>query len=660
MPGVGSNLDVNSIVSQLMAVERQPISLLDTKEAAYQAKVSAFGSVQSALAALKTSIDALNTPSKFQGYTATPADTSILSATTSSIASAGTVAVQVDKLAQSQVLTAAGRASMTDAVGAGTTTTLTIQFGTISGGTLTSGIYSSATFAQDAGATSGTVTLTDKNNSLTGIRDAINAAGIGVKASIVNDGSATSPYRLVLQSTGTGANRSMKISVSGDATIGTLLSEDPQGTQNLTQATAAQNASLSVNGIALTSASNTVTGAVQGVTLNLLKEGSSNVTIARDTSGIGNLVQSFVKSFNDLNKTIQQLSGYDATTKQGGVLIGDSGVRSIQARMRDALTLNLSGGSLKNLSQVGVTLQRDGSLAFDSSKLSDALATDANGVLGLFATLGTATDSLVSMTSSTASTKSGVYAVNVSALATQGTLVGAAAAGLTITSGSNDQLAVSLDGATATVTLAAGTYTAATLATAVQAAINGASAFSSKSLSVAVTEATGILSIKSTSYGSSSKVSLSGTAAAGLLGGTPTATAGTDVAGTINGAAATGAGQYLTGAKGNAAEGLKLLINNGSTGDRGMVTFSTGYASFMSSMLDDFLGESGIVTSKENSLNASIKDIGKRRDVLNQRLISVEARYRAMFTQLDTALAKMSSESSFLTQELTRLANLQG
>jgi flagellar hook-associated protein 2 len=658
LPGVGSNLDVNSIVSQLMAVEKQPIQLLDTKEAAFQAKVSAFGSVQSALSAFKSSIDALNTPSKFQGFSATAADTTVLTATASSIASAGTVSVQVDKLAQSQVISTAGRANVTDTIGAGTATTLTFQFGTISGGTLANGLYTGASFAQDAGASSGTVTINDKNNSLTGIRDAINAANVGVKASIINDGSATNPNRLVLQATGSGGNRSMKISVSGDAALSTLLSQDPAATQNLAQSQAAQNASLSVNGIALISATNTVSGAVQGVTLNLLKTGSTTVSIARDTSGIGTLVQAFVKTFNDLNQTIQQLSGYDATAKQGGVLIGDSAVRSIQARIRDALTLNLSSGSLKNLSQVGVTLQRDGSLAFDSSKLSAALASDASGVLGLFSTLGTATDSLVSVSGSTAKTKSGVYAVNISALATQGSLVGTGAAGLTISAGSNNQFSVSVDGTTASVTLAAGSYTADTLATALQSAINGAAALSAKGLGVTVTQSAGVLSIKSNSYGSGSKVLLSGTGAANALGGTPVPVDGTDVAGTINGSVGVGSGQFLTGAKGNSAEGLKLLINNGSIGDRGTVKFSSGYATYMSTMLDDFLSDKGIVKSRTTGLNASIKDIDHHRDVLNQRLVGVEARYRAMFTRLDTTLAKLTSDGNFLTQQLQQLSNL--
>jgi flagellar hook-associated protein 2 len=144
---------------------------------------------------------------------------------------------------------------------------------------------------------------------------------------------------------------------------------------------------------------------------------------------------------------------------------------------------------------------------------------------------------------------------------------------------------------------------------------------------------------------------LSGSGAANVLGGSPAPVNGTDVAGTINESAGVGSGQFLTGAKGNAAEGLKLLINNGSTGDRGTVKFSSGYATYMSTMLDDFLSDKGIV-------NSSIKDIGHQRDVLNQRLVGVEARYRAMFTRLDTTLAKLTADGNFLTQQLQQLSNL--
>src|SRR5688500_16641185 len=138
-PGIGSNLDVNSIVSQLMAIEQRPRTLLDTKEAAYQARLSAYGQLRSALASLQSAVQALALPSRFEARTAIAADPSILSASASASAASGTYELVVSQLAQRQSLSAAGQSSVSAAIGSGTATTLTFEFGTISGGTLTNG-----------------------------------------------------------------------------------------------------------------------------------------------------------------------------------------------------------------------------------------------------------------------------------------------------------------------------------------------------------------------------------------------------------------------------------------------------------------------------------------------------------------------------------------
>src|SRR6185312_4893561 len=172
----------------------------------YQAELSAYGTVNSALSALQSSISTLNSPSSFKVLSASTSDSTVLTASAASNAAAGSYNVQVSQLAQAQTLVAAGQANTTQSIGSGVPTTITFQFGTISGGTLANGTYSGATFSQDGTVASGTVTIDSSNNSLPGIRDAINAANIGVTASIVNDGGA-SPYRLVLQSSSTGGAR---------------------------------------------------------------------------------------------------------------------------------------------------------------------------------------------------------------------------------------------------------------------------------------------------------------------------------------------------------------------------------------------------------------------------------------------------------------------
>jgi flagellar hook-associated protein 2 len=574
----------------------------------------------------------------------------------------------VSLLAQAQNILTAGRASTTAAIGDGTATTLTLQFGAISG-TLVNGVYSNpgTTFTQDPTQATGTVTIDSSNNSLQGIRDAINAAKIGVTATIVSDGNATIPNHLVLTSNKTGANSGMKISVSGgDGTIDTLMGYDPTALQHMTQSSAAQNAALTVNGIAISSATNIVSGAVQGVTLNLAKLGITTLAVARDTASVQSAINAFVKGYNDLNGTLKSLTSYNADTKQAGALLGDPTAPAIQSQVRKMLTSSVTGlgSSLTTLSQIGVTFQKDGTLAVDATKLQSAITNNFSDIAGLLATIGTTSDSTVAYVSSTAATKAGSYALYVSKLATQGALTGNVDlnAAPTVIAASTT-LSATVDGTSASVALTAGSYTSAQLAAMVQSAINGTSAFSKLSSSISATiDGNGYLNLVSNRYGSASKVNIAsgtGTSAATLMGVTPpVGTTGIDAAGTINGIAAIGAGQNLTGATGSSVEGLKLLISGGVEGvARGLVNFSQGYAYQLNSLMDGYLGSGGMISGRTAGINSSIKDIGRVRDRMNASLASTEKRYRAQFTALDLIVSKMTTTSTFLTQQLTALGN---
>ncbi|MDO8464115.1 MAG: flagellar filament capping protein FliD [Gallionella sp.] len=672
-PGIGSGLDVNGIVTKLMAVESQPLNALITKEAAYQAKLSAYGTLSGALSSFQGTVQGLNDPAKFQSLNASSSDATVATASASSIAVAGSYALDISKIAQSQKLVAAGQTSTTAGIGSGTTT-LTFDFGTISGtlapyvpATGVGGTYTASAFLSNGSGTK-TVTIDATNNTLSGIRDAINTAKIGVTASIINDGGA-SPYRLVLSSDNAGQSNSIKITADAgaDAQIKALLSQDPTGavgvTQNMQQTLVAQNTEMTVNGVFVSKTGSTLTDVVPGVTLNALKIGTSTVTVARDSSGVTTAVNAFIKGYNDLSKTLKDSSSYDPATKKAGILQGDSSVRTIQSQIRALLGNSLTGNlAYTNLSQVGITLQKDGALALDSSKLQTALAANPVDVAALFTTTGKTSDSLVSYVSSTSSTKPGTFALGVTQLATQGNVVGTVAtpAGLTITAGVNDTLSVMVDGVPATVTLAPGApyASAAALAAEVQAKINGASALSGAGISVAVTQTGGIMTLTSNRYGSTTSVSVGGNGATNLLGAAPISTAGVDVAGTLDGAAGTGSGQNLTGAAGN-AEGLKLLIIGGAAGvgvSRGTVSFSQGYAYQLDKLLSSFLGSTGVIAAKTEGANKSIKDIGNQRDVFNRRLAAIEARYRKQFSALDVTMASMSQTSSYLTQQLASLS----
>lgn len=379
-------LDVASLVSQLMTVERQPIDKLNTKVASYQTKISSLATLKGLASSFQTALQSLS--NSLQGFSATPSDASVFSASASSTAAAGTYSLNVTKLAQAQSLVAAGQTSSSTAIGSGTATVVTFDFGTISGGTLTAGVYSGATYTSNGSGTK-SITIDGTNNTLQGIRDAINAAKMGVTATIVNDGSGT-PYRLALKSDNSGASNSIKITTdAGDSNVDSLLAYDPAGlpaAQHLNQTIVAQNANFTLNGIAITNASNTITDAIQGVTLTLSKLTTTpaTLTVARDTSAISTAVSGFVDAYNALASQLKSRSAYGSRTSAAGPLAGDGTLRSMQDQLRGIFNTAASGGTLTTLSQVGVGFQADGTLKLDSSKLNSAVASNFSDVVNLF------------------------------------------------------------------------------------------------------------------------------------------------------------------------------------------------------------------------------------------------------------------------------------
>lgn len=654
---VSSSLDVNALVTQLMTAEQVPITKLTTKEASYQAKLTAFGTIKGAMASFQTTLSTLSNASTFQAVTATASDPTTITASALSSAVPGNYSVEVSSLAQAQKLVAGGQTSVATAIGANATTTLTFDFGTITG-TLANGKYNAGATFSSSGAGAKSVTIDSSNNSLQGIRDAINAANVGVTASIINDGSAA-PYRLVLSSNNMGVTNSLKITASGDATVSGLLANDPTAGpagQNLTESVTALSANLKVNGIPVSKNSNSVSDVIPGVTFNLNKITTAPVTltVAQDTASITKSVNDFVAAYNNLSKSLKDLTSYDPAAKKGAILQGDATIRNLQTKLRGVL--NTPGtGSITSLSQIGVTFQRDGTLAVDNAKLTTAMQTNFSGFAGLFAATGSATDSLVTYNSTTSATKPGNYALTVTQIATQGNETGTGVPNLTI-DGTNNTLNLNINGINATITLTAKTYASALdLATEIQSKINGVSALSTAGISVSASLSSGKISVTSNSYGSLSSVVATGGNGLSNIFGTAISTTGLDVAGTINSTSATGSGQLLTAGSGD-AQGLSVLVNGGATGARGSVTYTQGYAYTLKNLATAILASDGSLSASTTEINTSIKSIADRRTVLQQRLVGTEARYRAQFTALDKMLSNMNATSTFLTQQLTKLA----
>ncbi|MCX7250485.1 MAG: flagellar filament capping protein FliD [Burkholderiales bacterium] len=657
--GIGSGLDVTNIVSQLMSIEQRPLTALTTKQSDYNAKLSAFGSIQSGIASFQSTLKKLSDPKNLQTIKATAADTSVLGTSGGAGAVPGDYSIEVTKLAQSQKLASAGQLNAQAVIGTGT---LTFDFGTISGGTLgTDGKYSGSAFTSN-GAGSKQVTIDSSNNTLNGIRDAINSASIGVTASVINDGGAT-PYRLALSNSQTGEASSMKISVSGEAALGSLLDHDPTGSQALTQTVAAQNAALKIDGLDISKSSNTFSDVVPGVTLTLKKTNAgspTNLSVTRDTNAVKANVQEFVDGYNKLTGSLKSLSSYDMTSKKGAALYGDSSVRNMLTQLRGVVTGTITGdaSSLTRLSDAGVSYQSDGTLKLDNTQLQKVIDTKFDQLPGLFAASGSSSDSQVSYVGSTAKTQSGSYALAVSQLATQGSQTGSGAASLDY-GAPNNALQVSLDGLSASINLRDGSYASSSdLISDLQTRINGNSTFTQAGSAVTISaDASGVLSMMSNRFGSSSSISLGGTAASLLLGGTGSATTGLALTGTLNGVAATSIGQTLTGASDNAAEGLKVSVSNGSTGSRGNVQYSQGFAYQLDQLASSFLGENGTISMRTDGINSSLKKLDSDRLRLEAKLSRIQQQYQDQFTKLDTTMSSINSTSTYLTSQLTALAN---
>lgn len=658
IPGIGTSIDVNTLVSSLMKVESQPLTLLQNQQSSYQTQLSAVGTLKSALSTFQTALSNLTTASNYSAMKASGYDTSVLSASVTSAAAAGSYAVNVTQLAQSQVLAAQGQTSTTTAIGSGTSTTVSFSFGTVSGGTFSNGKYSGATFTQNTSLAGGSITIDSSNNTLAGIRDAINSANLGVSASIVNDGSGN-PYRLVLTSTAGGSNSEMKISVSGDSTLQSLLAQDPAGTQNMTEVTTGQNALATINGIAVQSPTNTLSNVVTGTSFTLAKTGSTTVTVANDPTATTNAVNSFVNGYNALRTQLNTLTNIDTSNSaNNGPLAGDVSTKTLINQITDVLGQAIGTGTYQSLGSVGVTMNADGTLSVDNTKLSAAIAASPSQVAGLFAGTGTATDSLVSVPSFTDTTQAGTYAVSVTQLATQGSLSGSAAANTTITAGVNDTLAFNISGMAVNVTVPAGSYSASSLAAQIQSQINASTTLQTAKVTASVSaNASGVMTITDSQFGSVSAVSVSGNGAASLMGSSPTAVAGLDVQGTINGVAATSSGQNLYGATGTAVDGLTVQVAGGAVGSRGTVTVQRGYAAQLNTVTTNLLSSSGMVQNETDAINSSLSSLANQISVMQTRLDNKQALYYAQFNALSALVASMTNTSTYLTTQLAAIQN---
>lgn len=360
--GIGSGLDVAGLVNQLIAAERTPAEKrLAGKEADLKAQLSAFGQIRSALDKLKTALDALKAPTLLNTVAASSADGTRFTASTAAGAVPGSYPVEVSALASAHKL-ASGSFSGPDAVVGTGTLELTL-------GTSTASISIDAT-----------------NNTLTGIRNAINAARdadgqpLGVTATLVTSTGGTEPAGtyLVLSSTKTGIANTIAVSQSGGDGGLAALQYQPGGAANgLIEKQAPADAVVKIDGFTYASASNTVTGALSGVTLDLKATTSAPValTVSPDTAQVQPALQALVDAYNEVFGALKKQSAYDPAAGTGAPLTGDSALRSLSTRLRRALTDPVDGVPLM-ANDIGLSVDKDGALKLDDKKLAALLSTD--------------------------------------------------------------------------------------------------------------------------------------------------------------------------------------------------------------------------------------------------------------------------------------------
>lgn len=363
-PGMSSGLNVNDLVSKLVAAEKQPVqNQIDNQRAIVTAQTSAFGSLKSVLSALQSSLSSLADGSAFTKYTATSSNTDLFSATAGASAMPGSYQVEVLQTAAAQKLSSGAYASGA-AVGTGT---LVLSVGT----------------------NSINIDIDSTNNTLAGIRDAINGAkgnpGVGATILHAQDGD-----HLVLTSTTAGAANAFSLSATGgDGGLAGLTWDAASASGNLTLKTAAADAQVSIDGFLSTSPNNVVNAAIDGVSINVAsaKPGQiETLTIGRDATSAQNLVKTFVDAYNSFVAGASKLASYDPNTKASGPLLGDSTLLGIRSQLAMVLT-NTAGSNatgLNTLAGIGISLQADGTLQMDSNKLSDALNAQPAQVANLF------------------------------------------------------------------------------------------------------------------------------------------------------------------------------------------------------------------------------------------------------------------------------------
>lgn len=374
----GPGLDLSTLLNNLEAAEKAGLKPISTQQSSYTAKLSAYGTLKSALVSFQTANTALINADLFTA-TSTSSSSSAFSATTTGNALAGKYTISVSQLAQAQALTTKSTQPDNKTAIAISDSTITIQ--------------------QGGDKKPVTIDISSANSSLSGIRDAINKADAGVSASIISVGNGQ--FRLSVTSNDTGSDNAMTIAVSGDSALQSFMGYDASGNGGMEESVAAQNAKLKVNNVDIENSSNTIGDALEDITLNLndTTTGNQTLTISKDNSKAESAINAWVSAYNSLQDTFASLTKYtavdagtDTQDSSNGALLGDSTLRTIQTQLKSMLSSSTGSSAFKSLAQIGITSDPStGKLNVDSTKLETALKTNSGDIKDMFVGDGKAT-----------------------------------------------------------------------------------------------------------------------------------------------------------------------------------------------------------------------------------------------------------------------------
>ena len=369
--GIGTGVDLQNMLTQILAAERAPITRIDSQISSVKSKISIYGTLNSKLDALKTAAETWQFPSRLSAVAASSSETSVVGASASYNAAIGSYTMEVTQLASTQK-------SYSDSYAAGTT-------------------FGAGSIEISVGGSAAISVPIDADSTLSQVSAQINSAKAGITATVVTTGDGS--QRMILTGDKPGAANSFTLTSTAIPSSGqplevTALSEAEIAVANAADGlmrTAAKDAKMKIDGIEVTSSTNTFSESIQGLTLTAASLGTSTVTVKTDPAKITSAVQAFVDAYNEVAKVIKSNSGYDAATKTGQALSGDSAARSVLSilgTVRTETPAGISGATLTALHEIGVTIQQSGELKLDTVALEKVISEKPNDLASLMQAFG--------------------------------------------------------------------------------------------------------------------------------------------------------------------------------------------------------------------------------------------------------------------------------